>query len=98
MRCDALPVMMVFSRVDELAWQLLTLGATTEICSQLLSQTEFPAPDYAKFWHARCMYVLNAQLSAKYSPTSAALAAGGGGASGAATQQEGSTGTHPSRR
>lgn len=94
-----MPVIEAFSLVEQLAWQLWTLGATKEVCSQLLllSESEFPNPKSATLWHKRCMDLLSRQLAAKYSPASTALAASSGGGSGAAAQQrqEGSMGKCP---
>ena len=95
----ALPVIAAFSRIEQLVWQLWTLGATKEVCSQLLSVTEFPNAQFATVWHRRCTELLGSQLAAKYNSASMALATGGSGGSALGAlvqpQQEGSSDKSP---
>lgn len=86
LRVEALPVITAFSCVDQLVEQLWTLGATKEVCSQLLSETAFPFPEFAIVWHVNCTTLLASQLTAEYSPAS--TAGGGSSASEAAVQQQ----------
>lgn len=71
-------MIMAFGRVKQLAWQLWTLGATREVCSELLSETVLCWPDHTR-WRVNIMTLLSSQLTAKYRPAIAPVAAGGSG-------------------
>lgn len=93
-------VITAFSIVEQVAWQLWTLGVTKEVCSQRLFE-EVPDTEFAKRWHTCCMLLLTSQLAVTY-PAKTAQPAGGGTTSAleesAQLQQDGSTGKSPEER